>query len=155
MPRPAGTPQAEGAVPKPWTPSTTPVASGGEPVEQQKRPAAPDDETQERPYTAKDLARDARDEAEEQLTRTNEGFESVGGLLRDIQARTKSRMDSLDRMLREGGLMEDDLPPSPAKAKRDADKEAELEERLRRLAKPDAPEPTGTPDSPDAPPTNI
>lgn len=135
---------AEGAVPKPWIPATETVASGGEtaPAPQQQ-PLKPQDEAEdiaEKPYTAKDLARDARDEAEKQLERTNQGVESVGGMLRDIQARTKSRIESLDKMLRDGGLLDpfDEAPPAK-KPSGDAPskKEKDLEDRLKRLSKPD------------------
>jgi hypothetical protein len=146
---PSETP-AEGAIPKPWAVPSGNVVSGGEtpaakPQQQPKQKRKPknddvteadEDDATEKPYTAKDLARDAREEAEEQLERTNQGVESVGGMLRDIQARTKSRMESLDKMLREGGLL--DNPADEAKTAVDkTKKEKDLEDRLKRLSKPD------------------
>ncbi len=84
------------------------------------------------PYTAKDLAQDARQEAEQQLERTESGMQNTGGLLRDIQARAKARMDELDRILRDGGLIDD---PESAAARKAA--EDDIEARLKRLSKPD------------------
>jgi len=147
--KPAQTP-AKGAVPKPWTTVPGTAESGGKPKRSQATPqkqkpaqadpAAPKEEA-EKPYTAKDQARDAREGAEKKLQHTNEGFESVGGLLRDIQARTKSRMDSLDKMLSEGGLLDaDDSPPAKPGSGTPADKPSkgsDLEDRLKRLSKPD------------------
>lgn len=119
-------PKRDEAAPQPVE-SATPKTEAEQPVQE---------EVVEKPYTAKDLARDAREEAEEQLQRTNQGVESVGGMLRDLQARTKSRMDSLDKMLREGGLLDD--PSDAAKSAADKAKaDKDLEDRLSRLRKPD------------------
>jgi|GEM_PF-2294414 len=144
--KPADAP-VDGAIPKPWTPIAGTAENGGQSAaaapEQQKSPEKPavDEQPAEKSYTAKDLARDAREGAEKQLERTNEGFESVGGLLRDIQSRTKSRMESLDKMLREGGLLDPDetTPPtkSGAASPDKSTKSSDLEERLKRLSKPD------------------
>lgn len=137
---PAETP-AQGAVPKPWVAVPANATSGGEAptAPQQQKPKRKNDEVadEEKPYTAKDLARDAREEAEEQLERTNQGVESVGGLLRDIQARTKSRMESLDKMLREGGLLDPFEEQPASKSEAQAKKQKDLEDRLKRLSKPD------------------
>ncbi len=145
--KPAETP-SEGAIPKPWVAVPATAESGGTPTPsqapQQQKPTQTESvaaDEAEKPYTAKDKARDARAGAEKQLERTNEGFESVGGLLRDIQSRTKSRMESLDKMLREGGLLDaDDVTPAKPSSGTPADKPgkgSDLEDRLKRLSKPD------------------
>lgn len=114
-------------------------------------PAAEPEEAERKPWdkpkTAKQAAEWAREDAEDQLERTTGGVEHVGGLLRDIQSRVTQRMNDLDRMLAEGGLSDEDVPPAPASTtKPPADKPAgkpsdkpddDLSGRVSRLAKPD------------------
>jgi hypothetical protein len=93
-------------------------------------------------YTAKDLARDAREQADQQMQRTSANMEQTGGLLRDIQARAKSRMAELDRLLREGGLL-DPAPNAPAQppatppASGKGGAPEDIDARIQRLVKPD------------------
>ncbi|GIK28535.1 MAG: PspA/IM30 family protein [Chloroflexi bacterium] len=144
-------PPAEGEV-RADTAKHTPQPAAQKPSAPAKPAPAAAPEAEERkpwdkPKTAKQAAEWAREDAEEQLERTTGGVEHVGGLLRDIQSRVTQRMNDLDRMLAEGGLIGEDAPPAPAgkptpssgkPTGKPSDKpDDDLSGRVSRLAKPD------------------
>ena len=118
------------AVPAP-TPEKKPEAS--QPEQPERKPWDP-------PRTAKEAAEMARDDFKQKSDRATTGVEQVGGLLRDIQARVTQRVNDLDRMLQEGGLMDEDVASTPQKPtvnKPKANPDDDLSDRLSRLSKPE------------------
>lgn len=123
-------------VPKP---QTTPPAPGKKP--ESAEPEQPERKPWDPPRTAKEAAEMARDDFKDKSERASTGVEQVGGLLRDIQARVTQRVGDLDRMLQEGGLM-DDTPAPTQPVRKTADKsktnaDDDLSDRLSRLSKPE------------------
>jgi hypothetical protein len=103
-------------------------------------PEQPERKPWEPPRTAKEAAEMARDDFKVKSERTTTGVEQVGGLLRDIQARVTQRVNDLDRMLQEGGLMDPDAPSTPQKPavnKPETNADDDLSDRLSRLSKPE------------------
>ena len=120
------------------TTDTSEPASQDEPV---KKPAHAPYSPANPPRTATELAEMRREEAEKKLETTTQGMQSVGGLLRDLQARTSARMAELDKQLSEGGVSEpSESAQNPSQATpedKSAPRKVDLDERLSRLSKPD------------------
>lgn len=138
-PMETGTPVA------PPAPSVEPSAPAAPAPAPEKKPEAEAPEQPERkpwdpPRTAKEAAEMARDDFKEKSDRATTGVEQVGGLLRDIQARVTQRVNDLDRMLQEGGLMDEEVsstPQKPAENKPKPNTDDDLSDRLSRLSKPE------------------
>lgn len=118
----------------------SPAAPAPEKKPEAAAPEQPERKPWDPPRTAKEAAEMARDDFKDKSDRATTGVEQVGGLLRDIQARVTQRVNDLDRMLQEGGLMDDEVAaepqkPSPNKPKTNPDDD--LTDRLSRLSKPE------------------
>jgi hypothetical protein len=134
-PMETGRPVAPSAPEAPAAPAPAPEKKPetSEPEQPERKPWDP-------PRTAKEAAEMARDDFKQKSDRATTGVEQVGGLLRDIQARVTQRVNDLDRMLQEGGLMDEDVastPEKPAVNKRKANPDDDLTDRLSRLSKPE------------------
>lgn len=138
-PMETGTPVA------PSAPSVEPEAPAAPAPAPEKKPESSQPEQPERkpwdpPRTAKEAAEMARDDFKQKSERATTGVEQVGGLLRDIQARVTQRVNDLDRMLQEGGLMDEDgtsTPQKPSVNKPKTNPDDDLTDRLSRLSKPE------------------
>jgi phage shock protein A len=122
-------------------PETLPAST---PAPEAKPEAEAPDQPERKPWdpprTAKEAAEMARDDFKQKSDRATTGVEQVGGLLRDIQARVTQRVNDLDRMLQEGGLMDEDVvstPQNPPVNKPKANPDDDLNDRLSRLSKPE------------------
>jgi hypothetical protein len=105
-----------------------------------EQPEQPERKPWDPPRTAKEAAEMARDDFKQKSDRATTGVEQVGGLLRDIQARVTQRVNDLDRMLQEGGLMDEDVaspPQKPPVNKSKTNPDDDLSDRLSRLSKPE------------------
>jgi hypothetical protein len=134
----AAAPEAESLAAADTTATPEP-ASATDPVE---KPARPPYSPANPPRTATELAEMRREEAENKLETTTQGMQSVGGLLRDLQARTNARMVELDKQLTEGGVIDPfesaQSPTQPATGDKPTPRKDDLDERLSRLSKPDS-----------------
>lgn len=138
-PMETGTPVAPSApaVEPETTPAPTPAP---EEKPEAEAPEQPERKPWDPPRTAKEAAEMAREDFKEKSDRATTGVEHVGGLLRDIQARVTQRVSDLDRMLQEGGLMDEDgapVPQQPAVNKPKTNPDDDLSDRLSRLSKPE------------------
>jgi phage shock protein A len=136
-PMETGTPVAPSA---PAVEPEAPAAPAPEKKPEAETPEQPERKPWDPPRTAKEAAEMARDDFKEKSDRATTGVEQVGGLLRDIQARVTQRVNDLDRMLQEGGLMDEDVastPQKPAENKSKPNPDDDLSDRLSRLSKPE------------------
>ena len=137
-PMETGTPVA------PVVPAEPDAAPASTPAPEKKPESAEPEQPERKPWdpprTAREAAEMAREDFKEKSDRATTGVEQVGGLLRDIQARVTQRVTDLDRMLQEGGLMDDDVaepPQKPTPNKPKANPDDDLSDRLSRLSKPE------------------
>lgn len=126
----------------PVAPAAEPAAPASAPEEKPatEQPEQPERKPWDPPRTAKEAAEMAREDFKQKSDRATTGVEQVGGLLRDIQARVTQRVNDLDRMLQEGGLMDEDVaspPQKPPVNKPKTNPDDDLSDRLSRLSKPE------------------